>query len=196
MKANDIIQTQENDYQEILLQAVAVIDRARTNMARHIAATVSNTYWEIGRLLYERKLESKHGSRVVRQLSVDLKQRYPKMGLSPRNLWYMKTFYMRYKECDEKVQRAVALLPWSHSVLLLGKEIDDSGTLYYAQECIAKGWNRDLLLNAIKLKMHETHPIAPTDNNFDSALPATQAMYANEVFHSGYNLVFLEYSST
>ena len=30
-----------------------------------------------------------------------------------------------------------------------------------------------------------------SDNNFEQTLPATQAMFANEVFRSGYNLGFL-----
>lgn len=44
-------------------------------------------------------------------VSEDLKERYPKMGLSPHNLWYMKRFYMRYCESDIKVLRSVALIP-------------------------------------------------------------------------------------
>lgn len=189
--AEEIVPIQENDYKEILLQAVAVIETARSNIARHIASTASNTYWEIGKLLYDRKLESKHGSGVVKRLSVDLKERYPQMGMSPRNLWYMKTFYERYNACNTKVQRAVALLPWSQNILILSKELDDNATLYYAQESISKGWNRDLLLNAIKLRMHETCSIEPSDNNFESTLPVEQAHYANEVFHSTYSLGFL-----
>lgn len=129
---------QENDYKEILLQAVAVIENARTNIARHLAVTASNTYWEIGKLLHEKKLESKHGSQMVRQLSVDLKERYPKMGMSPRNLWYMKTFYERYEGSEVKVQRAVALLPWSHTLLILSKDLKDADTMFYAQESVAK----------------------------------------------------------
>lgn len=31
----------------------------------------------------------------------------------------------------------------------------------------------------------------PSDNNFEQTLPVTQAMFANEVFRSGYNLGFL-----
>ena len=189
--AEEIVPIQENDYKEILLQAVAVIETARSNIARHIASTASNTYWEIGKLLYDRKLESKHGSGVVKRLSVDLKERYPQMGMSPRNLWYMKAFYERYNACNTKVQRAVALLPWSQNILILSKELDDNATLYYAQESISKGWNRDLLLNAIKLRMHETCSVERSDNNFDSTLPAEQSHYANEVFHSTYNLGFL-----
>ena len=106
----ELIPIQENEYKELLLQTVAVIEHARINVARRIAATTSNTYWEIGRLLYERKLESKHGSGVVKRLSVDLRERYPDMGLSPRQLWNMKSFYVRYKDCDEKLLRSVALL--------------------------------------------------------------------------------------
>lgn len=71
--AKDIVVIQENEYNEILRQAVAVIENSRTILARQIAVTASNTYWEIGKLLHEKKLESKHGSGVVNRLSVDLK---------------------------------------------------------------------------------------------------------------------------
>ncbi len=104
-------------------------------------------------MLHERKIASGYGDSVVKRLSADLKERYPKMGISPRQLWNMKKFYERYAGHDEKVQRSVALLPWSHNLLLLSKGLDDEATFYYAQETVTKGWNRDLLLNAIKLKI-------------------------------------------
>lgn len=125
-------QISENEYKELLLQTVAVIENARTRLARHMSITANNTYWEIGKLLYEKKLESKHGSGVVKRLSVDLKERYPDMGMSPRNLWYMKTFYERYNDSDEKLQRAVALLPWSHNLLLMRELKDNVAAKYCA----------------------------------------------------------------
>ena len=36
---------------------------------------------------------------------------------------------------EEILQRAVALLPWLHNILILSKDLNDSATLYYAQEC-------------------------------------------------------------
>lgn len=182
---------ERNDYAQILRHAVAVIEHARTEIAKHINGYVSTAYWEIGQMLHERKIESGHGDSVVRRLSADLKERYPKMGVSPRNLWYMKRFYLRYCGSDAKVQRSVALLPWSHNVYLLNKNLSDEAVLYYAQESVTKGWNRDLLLNAIKLNMFEMRTLARVDNNFDRTLPAEQAKYANEVFCSSYNLGFL-----
>ena len=71
-------------------------------------------HWNIGKLLYERKLENKHGSAVVKHLSIDLKQRYPDMGMSERNLWDMKRFYTRFHISDSKLRQAVAVLPWGH----------------------------------------------------------------------------------
>ena len=46
----------------------------------------------------------------------------------------------------------VDILRFQHNMLLLSKGLNDEATLYYAQEAVTKGWNRDLLLNAIKLK--------------------------------------------
>ena len=180
----------DSDYNEILLQAVAVIERSRSVLAMQVSSITSNCYYGIGQILYERKLESKYGDAVVRRLSVDLKQRYPQMGTSPRQLWNMKAFYCRYKDSDEKLLRAVALLPWSSNLLLMSKDLTDEQTLFYAQETIRKGWNRDLMLNAIQMKMHESAQ-GLADNNFSQTLPVVQSKYANEVFHDGYNLGFL-----
>ena len=121
-------------------------------------------------MLHERKIESGYGDNIVKKLSADLKERYPKMGVSPRQLWNMKKFYERYAEHGEKLLRSVALLPWSHNLLLLNKGLDDNATLYYAQETVAKGWNRDLLLNAIKLNMYETQAYAGNMNYYLSLL--------------------------
>ena len=190
-KDNNQLSIERVDYEEILRQAVAVIEHARLAIAKHVNTHVASAYWEIGKMLHDKKIESGYGDGVVKQLSIDLKERFPKMGLSTRNLWYMKRFYQRYCDSDIKVQRFVALLPWSHNVYILGKNLDDSATLYYAQETIAKGWNRALLLNAIKMNMYGMHAVSKVDNNFSRTLPMEQAKYANEVFSSSYNLGFL-----
>ena len=98
MANTDVTQTVfgESEYSELLRQAVAVLDQARSSVALQVNKTVSMAYWSLGRLLYERKLESSHGSGVIKRLSIDLKQRYPDLGTSPRNLWNMKLFYVRY----------------------------------------------------------------------------------------------------
>ncbi len=190
---NEITGAPEQDYNELLGQAVAVIETARGFVARQVNNTAIQTRWNIGQLLYERKIESGHGDSVVRRLSADLKKRYPDMGVSPRNLWDMKQLYQRFYQSDIKVRQAVALLQWGHILRILhnSKVLDDKAVIYYAHESVAKNWSRDLLLNAIKMEMHKTHALTNTDNNFNETLPAAQAQYANEVFKDTYNLGFL-----
>lgn len=183
----------EPEYNEILQQAVAVIETARGNAARAIVSTSNEMHWRIDQLLYERKLDSRHGDNVVKRLSADLKAAYPKMGMSVNNLWNMKRLYVRFHNSDPKLQQAVVVLPWGHINHLITKfGDDDNAILYYAERTIQKGWSRALLVNAVKLEMHKHQPEANMSNNFAVALPEAQAAYANEVFKDSYCMGFLE----
>lgn len=182
----------ESEYNEILRQAVAVIETARGSAARAIVSTSNEMHWQIGQLLYERKLDSAHGDSVVKRLSGDLKAMYPKMGMSVSNLWAMKKYYVRFHLSDPKLQRCVGVLPWRHINQLMSKLKDDDDAIqYYAEKTIEKGWKCDLLVNAIKLEMHKHQPEANVSNNFAIALPDSQAAYANEVFKDSYCMGFL-----
>ena len=66
--ANEIIEIHQSEYNEILRRCVAVINSARKKLAQQVASIASNTYWEIGKLLHERKLDSKYGSNIVKRL--------------------------------------------------------------------------------------------------------------------------------
>lgn len=101
----------EIQYSEILQQAVAEIQSARIKIAKQVNIASNGVYWNLGKLLFERKVEKGHGAAVVNRLSLDLKAEFPDMGLSPRNLWNMKRFYERYKDADSKLLQAVAVLP-------------------------------------------------------------------------------------
>ena len=182
----------EDEYNQLLRQAVAVIEASRIQIAKQLNTVAMSSYWEIGKLLEEKKLDSKHGDSVVKRLSIDLKSRYPDMGLSPRNLWDMKKFYLRYNEGDTKLRQAVALLPWSHNLLLMTYNLSPEYIIFYANEVIEKGWSRDMLKHALKSEYHLTIQPVEQFNNFTTTLPAQQAAYANEVFRSSYNLGFVD----
>ncbi len=182
----------ESEYNEILQQAVAVIEAARGKAARAIVSTSNEMHWNVGKILYERKLESKHGDSVVKRLSADLKAAYPKLGMSVSNLWNMKRFYVRFHNSDPKLQQAVVVLPWGHLNLLITKfGENDSMIWYYANKTLEKAWSRDLLINAIKMEMHKHIPETNTSNNFTLTLSNENAAYANEVFKDTYCMGFL-----
>jgi predicted nuclease of restriction endonuclease-like (RecB) superfamily len=179
------------DYREILYQAIDQIRTARKLIARQINSAANSVYWTLGQLLVEKQIQEGYGSSVVKQLSKDLKSEFPDMGLSPRNLWDMKRFYERYHQTDEKLRQVVAVLPWGHNLLLLNKVNKIAEVEFYAREILAKGWSRDLLLNALKMDAYSRAKQQLKTQNFDQTLPDVHAGYANEVFKSSYNLGFL-----
>lgn len=71
---NNELSRGSSNYAEILRHAVAVIEHARTEIARHVNGYVSTAYWEIGQMLHDCKIESGYGDSVVRRLSVDFKK--------------------------------------------------------------------------------------------------------------------------
>lgn len=171
--------------------AIAQIHGARNTLALQVKTTVSSVYWNLGKLLHDKKIEGGYGSNVINRLSVDLKTEFPDMGLSPRNLWNMKLFFERYESADQKLLQAVAVLQWGHNLLLINKKLTDEETYFYAMESVSKQWNRDLLLNAIKMNAYSLHKNDSRDNNFAATLPALQAVQANEILKDRYNLGFL-----
>ena len=181
----------DQDYDTLLFSAVEQISAARNALAVNINTTVISTYWNLGKLLYERKLAGGYGSNVINRLSVDLKAKFPDMGVSPRNLWNMKLFYERYFDSDKKLLQAVAVLSWGHNLLLINKRLSDEASYFYAVEASKNHWSRELLLNAIKMDVFSTRGSDVKDNNFSLTLPKDQADVANKVFKDSYNLGFL-----
>ena len=182
----------EKDYQELLHDTITVIESSRVQIAKQINTSIISSHWEIGKLLEERKLDSKHGDQIVKRLSVDLKAKYPNMGLSPRNLWNMKRFYLRYNQEDTKVQRSVALLPWRHNMLLLRHNLSTEHIVFYANEIINKGWSFDILNLALKSEYHLSLQASEKSNNFAVTMSGENAEYANEIFRSRYHLGFID----
>lgn len=178
-------------YGSMLKQAVEQIRTTRIVIAKQINSATQSVYWNLGKLLFEKQLSEGYGSGVVKQLSIDLKNEFPDMGLSPRNLWDMKRFYERYHLAGQKLRQAVAVLPWGHNLLLINKVQSLEAVSFYATEAVTKGWSRDILLNAIKMDSYTYAQKQNKSHNFDETLPAIDADYANEVFKDAYNLGFL-----
>ncbi|WP_281238957.1 PDDEXK nuclease domain-containing protein [Flavobacterium praedii] len=178
-------------YNEILSSCITEIQTARNAIAKKINQTTISVYWNIGKLLSEKSVAESYGSGMIKKLSNDLKSSFPDMGLSPRNLWDMKKFYGRYKTSSEKLRHCVAVLPWSHNLLILSKTSSDEEALFYASKTMEMAWTRDILLNYIKAKTHLQENTIEKSHNFKETLSENAANYANEILKSSYNLGFL-----
>jgi predicted nuclease of restriction endonuclease-like (RecB) superfamily len=178
-------------YSEIVHACITEIQTARRNIAVKINQSTLSVYWNLGKLLSEKAQAESYGSSVIKKLSFDLKNEFPDMGLSPRNLWDMKKFYERFSLGNAKLRQAVAVLPWGHILLIMSKTKTEEEAQFYALKAIEMTWTRDVLLNYIKANAYLQESTLEKSHNFKETLPEDVANFADEVLKSNYNLGFL-----
>lgn len=129
------------------------------------------------------------GSKIIGQLSKDLKSAFPEMkGFSPRSLLYMRKFAEEQSDLLI-VQQVAAQLPWGHLMSLIDMVPDASARLFYMKEAIAHGWSRTILTSQIKSALHLRQGKAVT--NFQRTLPAQQSPLAIQTLKDPYFFDFL-----
>lgn len=139
----------------------------------------------------ERQEKYGWGKAIVEKLARDLQREYENAsGYSVQNLWYMRQFYMEYKDFSN-LQQLVGEVPWGHNILIMSKIKDKKGREYYLKSALQMGWSRNALLHFIKANSYQNHLKNPKQNNFNKALPLHLAEQAAEAMKSSYNLEFL-----
>ncbi|MDY0365405.1 MAG: PDDEXK nuclease domain-containing protein [Arcobacteraceae bacterium] len=149
-------------------------------------------YFEIGKSVVEKQEALGWGKSVVEQMSKDLISEFgEKSGYSTQNLWYMRQFYLAYKD-SSNLQQLVGEIPWSSNILIFSKCKDDREKEYYIKNTIQNGWNRNVLMHYIKTDLFSRDKIENKSNNFEMALPIELSELAQDIVKSEYNLEFLE----
>lgn len=115
------------------------INDARKKMTSHINATMTKTYWQIGKYIveYEQGGQAKvsYGTSTLTELSHQLTARFGR-GFSRPNLMNMRRFYLLYPNC----QTVSDNLSWSHICELIRAD-DELERSFYEKECIAQKWD-------------------------------------------------------
>ena len=58
---------------------------------------------------------------MVERLAIDINREFDNsQGFSVQNLWYMRQFYIEYKD-DPILQQLVGEIPWGHNILIFSK---------------------------------------------------------------------------
>ena len=99
------------EYVKLLSEIKSRIVSARIKAVRSVNKELIKLYWDIGRSIIERQEKYKWGDAVVEKLANDLKEDFKStFGFSVQNLWYMRQFYLEYKD-DSILQQLVGELP-------------------------------------------------------------------------------------
>ncbi len=125
-----------------LLEKIAeLILSTRQKVAAAVNFTMVHTYFEIGRMIVEDEQQGKqkaeYGKRVLKNLSVELTQRFGR-GFSVDNLENMRQFFLAFS-ISETLSRKFTL-SWSH-YLVLQKIENPAERSFYEIESAANQWS-------------------------------------------------------
>ena len=97
-------------YGELLTQIKDRIRRAQVKATLSANAEMILMYWDIGRMIHKRQQHEGWGTKVIPQLSLDIRNELPKVkGFSERNIGYMIRFAREY-DSHAILQQPVAKL--------------------------------------------------------------------------------------
>jgi predicted nuclease of restriction endonuclease-like (RecB) superfamily len=131
----------------------AVVRKARTRVYRAVNSTMVETYWNVGRLIFE---EEQHGSTraqyaayVIPNLARRLTQEFGS-GYGKSNLKDFRQFYLAFPASgSESIGHTLCgQLTWSHYRALM-RVADQAARSWYVREAAAQGWPVRTLLRQI-----------------------------------------------
>jgi predicted nuclease of restriction endonuclease-like (RecB) superfamily len=176
-------------YRDLLALLTTRIRTAQLRASMAVNQELVVLYWGIGNEILTRQRENGWGTKVIERLAKDLRGEFPEMhGLSPRNLGYMKAFAEAWPD-QAILQQLVAKLPWGHNVRLLDAVKNTGERIWYAEQAIANGWSRNVLVLQIESQLYRRQGKALT--NFDRTLPPPQSDLAQQITKDPYNFDFL-----
>lgn len=89
----------KENYSNLLKKVSFIIEEARRRTVRQINTIITQTYWEIGRLIVEEEQKGRkraeYGDYLIINLAKDLTRRFGR-GFSERNLRNIRAFYLDY----------------------------------------------------------------------------------------------------
>jgi predicted nuclease of restriction endonuclease-like (RecB) superfamily len=145
------------------------IRHAQYEALKEVNIQLIRLYWEIGRDISERQVES-WGKSIVSVLSKELQKDFPGIsGFSERNLWLMTQFYKEYHNI-EFLQPLVAEISWTKHIAIMSKCKDNQERRFYIMTTKKYGWSKNVLIHQIENKTYEKYLLGQT--NFDKTLPA------------------------
>ncbi len=177
-------------------------------------------YWELGKDIAERQFENCYGSGFYQKLSRDLQRELPDAkGFSPKNLWYVKRFYVLYSSVfrdslqqegkvvnfpqlggkltiasEEQTLLQLFCVPWGHHKLIMDKCFSaPNKALFYIRKTVEFNWSRSVLMNYLDTDLYEREGKALS--NFQASLPQPQSDLAQELTRDPYNFNFLTLES-
>lgn len=172
-------------------------------------------YWRLGLEISTKINSIDWGSKLIEQLSRDLKSEFPEIkGFSRTNLYSIKKFYEFYSDFEfvhqvggqltnneiihqvggqfPDIIKLCSLIPWRHNISIIEKTNSNDEVLFYINQTIENNWSRAVLEYHIGSNLFSRYSKAIT--NFEYTLPKQNSDLANEIMKDPYHFDFFSLS--
>ena len=177
------------EYISLLEAAKGKVQSIRIKVARAASSEQIALYWWFGQKIITAQENFGWGTSAVEQLSLDLKKAFPgtTAGFSPQNLWYMRQFYLEYRD-SPILQRLVGEIGWGANIVIMSKVKDPQARQYYIEATRDMGWTRNVLEIQIGSQAYERQVLENKTHNFEKALPKHLSDQAGKTLKNVYML--------
>ena len=180
----------KKDYDSLLRKIKQRIRFAQYEALKAVNKELITLYWDIGHMITKKQEGHTWGKSIVAQLSKDLQTEFQGVkGFSAQNLWYMKQFYIEYKN-NLKLQPLVGEIGWTHNIIIMSKCKDNLEREFYIRMTGKFGWSKNVLTIKIENKTYEKTMLNQT--NFNKTLPKEIRNQARLAVKDEYIFDFLE----
>ncbi|WP_281638274.1 PDDEXK nuclease domain-containing protein [Flavobacterium marginilacus] len=199
------MQILDNEYKQWLFELKSKIRSSQIKATLALNAHLVSFYWELGKMIAEKQKTSPWGSKLLDQISKDLKVEFPEMkGFSVTNLKYCKLFYLQFTNSpqvgdelniispqagDDYLFSLLKQIPWGHIKLIIDKVKDNKVVQFYAQQTIENAWGRETLALQIKSQLFARQGKSIT--NFKNTLPEPLSDLAQQTLKDPYVFDFV-----
>jgi len=182
--------SKSSDYVKFLSEIKDRIREAQYSALKSVNKELISLYWDLGRRIVEKQEKYGWGKSVVKTLTKDLQKEYPGMrGFSVQNMWYMRQFYLNYKD-NQKLQSLIGEISWTKNLIIMSRCKEDSEREFYIAMTRKFGWTAKVLIHQVENKSYEKYVLNQT--NFDKTLPAKYKAQAKLAVKDEYTFDFLE----
>jgi len=178
------------EFSDFVIEIKNLIKKHQYKALKAVNKELIELYRNIGKLITQKQEKYGWGKSVVKELSKELQKEYPgKSGFSVQNLWYMRQFYLEYKD-NEKLQTLSGEISWSANIAIISKCKDMLEREFYIRSVIKFGWSYRVLINHIENNSYEK--FLANQTNFDKTLPKELSPTAKLSVKDEYTFDFLE----
>jgi len=178
------------DYADLLAEVKERVRAAQYAALKSVNKELVALYWDIGRLIINRQTDALHGAAIAEQLAADLRKEFPGVGgYSRRNVFYMREFYVAYRDLP-KVQPLVAQIGWTQNLIILQRCKEPLEREFYIRMTRKFGWTKNVLIHQIDNQSYEKTLLGQT--NFNKALTPKLRAQAKLAVRDEYTFDFLE----